>query len=187
MIAALYVDPRGPYAHMPDVDPWPAARDARAYRGPHPVVAHPPCGAWSRLRHLSHGHGADCGPIAVRQAQCHGGVLEQPAHSTLWAHCGLPQPGRCDAHGFTIEVCQVAWGHVARKRTWLYCVGVPQWLAMVTRRKRGTPTHWCSGTYSAGARGCVPDGIRVCTTSQRNLTPPAFAQWLVFLARSTAL
>ena len=41
MIAALYVLPDGPYANLPDVDPWDKARDARLYAGPHPVVAPP--------------------------------------------------------------------------------------------------------------------------------------------------
>lgn len=48
MIAALYVDPRGPYPRMPDVDAWGEQRDARLYAGPYPVVAHPPCQRWGR-------------------------------------------------------------------------------------------------------------------------------------------
>ena len=46
MIAALYVQTGGAYYGLPDVDPWDEARDARLYAGPHPVVAHPPCGQW---------------------------------------------------------------------------------------------------------------------------------------------
>jgi hypothetical protein len=52
VIAALYVDPRGAYAGLPDVDLWDEARDARSYRGPHAVVAHPPCSRWCRLAGL---------------------------------------------------------------------------------------------------------------------------------------
>jgi hypothetical protein len=52
-VAALYVDPRGPYASMPGVDPWDVERDARTYAGPYPVVAHPPCGSWGRFRNLT--------------------------------------------------------------------------------------------------------------------------------------
>ena len=52
-VAALYVDPRGIYAGMPDVELWGLPdRDARAYDGPHPVVAHPPCSRWCRLAGL---------------------------------------------------------------------------------------------------------------------------------------
>ena len=43
-VAALYVDPAGPYANQTGVDlVVPESRDARLYAGPHPVVAHPPC------------------------------------------------------------------------------------------------------------------------------------------------
>ena len=34
MVAALFVQPRGCYANLPDVDPWDEARDARKYAGP---------------------------------------------------------------------------------------------------------------------------------------------------------
>ena len=48
MIAALYVESRGVYAGLPDVDLWDRDRDARTYAGPWPVVAHPPGARWGR-------------------------------------------------------------------------------------------------------------------------------------------
>ena len=48
MIAALFVLANGPYSEVPDVDLWDVERDARLYRGPYPVVAHPPCERWGR-------------------------------------------------------------------------------------------------------------------------------------------
>lgn len=51
MIAALYIDAaRGPYTNMPGIDAWGIERDATLYPGPHPVIAHPPCGPWGRFR-----------------------------------------------------------------------------------------------------------------------------------------
>lgn len=50
MIAALYVDPNGPYPSL--LGPgmcWDAARDARTYPGPWPVIVHPPCARWGPL------------------------------------------------------------------------------------------------------------------------------------------
>lgn len=71
-VAALYVLARGPYASMPDVDPWPARRNALAYTGPHPIVAHPPCGPWAnsgfrKLTKLSLAQGPWLAPAAVVQ------------------------------------------------------------------------------------------------------------------------
>jgi hypothetical protein len=194
-VAALYVDPRGPYFGMQGVDPWDVERDARTYAGPHPVVAHPPCGPWGRLRHLYRGAEHDCAPAAVAAVRRWGGVLEHPARSTLWSHARLPGPGELpdEFSGFTVEVDQCAWGHVARKRTRLYLVGVDRALVESTLRTGGTPTHWASGSRAnpdrpSSRRGSpVPPGIKVCSAQQRRRTPPLFARWLVDLAQSSRL
>jgi hypothetical protein len=186
-VAVLYVDPRGPYPGMPDVDCWDESRDARLYDGPYPVVAHPPCGPWGRLRHLSRHDDPTCGPRAVEQVRAFGGVLEHPQHSLLFAHCGMPKPGELPdtSGGWTLEVCQCDWGHVARKRTWLYLVGVRELGPMPAPRE---PTHWISG--GRGREGKkrnttpVPPGIKVCSAQQRRRTPLAFAEWLVSIART---
>lgn len=180
-VAALYVDPFGPYPRMPNVDAWDESRDARRYAGPFSIVAHPPCGRWGALSHLSQSYDAQLGPLAVEQVRRFGGVLEQPSRSKLWAHCALPEPWCSDRFGFCVEVEQGAWGHVARKRTRLYFVGV-NWAAVAnTIRMRVTPGYWCSGTHSK-ARGQTPPGVKVCSAVQRRRTPPAFAMWLVRLA-----
>jgi hypothetical protein len=193
-IAALYIDPRGPYPTLPGVECWDAARDARTYDGPHPIVAHPPCGPWGRFRHLSRRDNPQLAIRAVAQVRACGGVLEHPAGSLLWRELRLPLPGELpDAYGGrTIEVCQCDWGHVARKRTWLYLVGVD--LAALVMPPPREPTHWISGFRNSSGRsperyarsGCsVPPGIKVCSAQQRRRTPRAFAEWLVSLARST--
>lgn len=41
--AALFVQPDGCYAGLPDVDAWPEHRDARRYAGPLPVVVASSC------------------------------------------------------------------------------------------------------------------------------------------------
>lgn len=191
MIAALYIDPRGPYPRMADVDCWDELRDARNYAGPYAVVAHPPCGPWGNLRHLSHGAARDCAPIALKQVRAHGGVLEHPAGSNLWRAEHLPMPGELadEFGGFTVEVEQVSWGHPARKRTWLYCVGIPRELVLSTIRTGGTPTHWVSGGRNharKGSGGFIPAGIKVCSAQLRRRTPQAFASWLVSLAQAVS-
>lgn len=193
-VAVLYVDENGPYMARDDIDAWGPSRDARIYSGPAPVVAHPPCGPWGALRHLYKGAEHDCAPIAVEQVRQFGGVLEHPARSRLWAECNLPMPGSpVDAFGgFTIQVDQCAWGHVARKTTWLYFVGIPIEKVRVGVLTGGTPTHWISGFRTSTGRSpdhyakngsAVPPGIKICSAQQRRRTPPLFADWLVSLAR----
>ena len=188
-VAALYVDARGVYPKMGGVVCWTSDLDARLYDGPHPVVAHPPCGPWGNLRRQYQGNEHDCGPRAVEQVRKFGGVLEHPARSELWRHCYLPKPGARDAHGFTVQIDQCDWGHVARKPTWLYMVGAQLSSvldAIDEREGSGVPTHWCSGGRNNKTGGSVPPGIKVCSAQQRNRTPRILAEWLVSLARSSA-
>jgi hypothetical protein len=135
-VAALYVDPKGVYAGLPDVEVWDEARDARTYAGPWPVVAHPPCSRWCAIAHLveqryGYKQGDDGGTFlaALEAVRKYGGILEHPAESRAWRKYHLPRPTRYgwsasfDDPGYSTEVDQHVYGHPARKRTWLYYVG----------------------------------------------------------------
>lgn len=177
-MAILYADPHGPYPKMPGCDVWDEARDARLYAGPHPVVAHPPCGPWGMLRWSCTRQDPSCGPAGVQSVRNFGGVLEHPAWSALWEHCEMARPGELpDAHGgISLDVNQVDWGHVARKATWLYLVGVrPEAYPRMPRRD---PTHLV--TTSRRTRG---PSLPEMKKRERHITPPAFAEFLVSLAR----
>lgn len=117
-VVALYVDPRGPYPGLV-TDWYDEKRDARTYTGSLPVVAHPPCGPWGRLRHLSKHDDPQHGIDAVSVVRRLGGVLEHPKDSKLWGACQIPRPDEpADAWGgFTIRVNQVDWGHPCVKPT----------------------------------------------------------------------
>lgn len=185
IVAALYVERGGPYFGMPEVDPWDKDRDARTYPGSLPVVAHPPCGPWGELRHLYKGDEHDCAAHALSAVRQYGGVMEHPHKSKFWAHARVVAPGEFldEYGGFTIDVDQVSWGHVARKRTRLYFVGVDRNAVLSTIRTGGEPTHWCSGSRNPrrkkGSGGIAPPGIKFCSAQQRRRTPRAFAEWLV--------
>lgn len=142
MIAALYVAKNGAYYGLPDVDPWPEERDARLYDGPWPVVAHPPCQRWGRywggsptqMPRLTKGDDQGCFAAALASVRKWGGVLEHPEASAAWDAFGLLAPPRNGGwiaadwlhgnRGWTCCIEQGAYGHQARKATWLYASGV---------------------------------------------------------------
>lgn len=139
MIAALFVDPKGVYAALDDVEVWPEARDARLYAGPYAVVAHPPCARWGRYWYGGPrtpdrkvlGDDGGCFASALASARRWGGVLEHPAYSKAWDAFGLAKPPRAggwvradDRGGWTCQVEQGSYGHRCRKATWLYARGV---------------------------------------------------------------
>jgi hypothetical protein len=138
MIAALYVRTGGAYFGLEGVDPWDEPRDALKYRGPWPVVAHPPCQRWGKMWFGSPGvvaktglrkvKGDDggCFKGALESVRLWGGVLEHPWQSHAWPHFGLSVPPReggwikaDDLGGWTCCVEQGQYGHYARKPTML--------------------------------------------------------------------
>lgn len=101
-VAVLFARADSIYKTMPGCDVYDIERDARTWPGGCPVVAHPPCRAWGRLRKFAKPRDDEksLGPWAVEQVRTWGGVLEHPAESTLFAHCGMPRPGQFpDEHG----------------------------------------------------------------------------------------
>ncbi len=177
-VAALFVRRDSIYKTMPGVDAWDLERDAGKWPGGSPIVAHPPCRGWGRLRQFSYATPEEkqLARTAVLWVRLHGGVLEHPAESYLWIDQGLPRPGKFDGIGYTIEVDQFHWGHRAEKRTWLYIVGCePDDLPPIPKRE-GSPTH-CVRPTKAYPR------LPSITKPEREKTPPAFATWLVELAR----
>lgn len=136
-IAALYVETDGAYFGQPGVDPWDEPRDARKYRGPSPVVAHPPCQRWGRYWHGAPnkpnqyrlGEDGGCFAAALTAVRNYGGVIEHPKDSHAWDYFGLTKPptkgGWVPADrfgGWTCCVWQGHYGHFSGKATWLYAV-----------------------------------------------------------------
>lgn len=154
-------------------DVWDAARDARGYAGLNPVVCHPPCRGWGRLRHLAKPRPDEkaLALFAVQQVRRCGGVLEHPLGSALWHAAALPRPGKVDAWGgWTLLVDQGWWGHPAPKPTYLYIVGC-------TRENVGelpVQLHRAEGRTVN------------LSSADRERTPPAFARFLVQLAAKCA-
>lgn len=137
MVAALFVETDGAYFGVPGVEAWDEPRDARKYRGPHPVVAHPPCQRWGRYWHgapnkphqFRLGEDGGCFAAALTSVRNYGGVIEHPKDSHAWEYFGLHKPpskgGWVQADkfgGWTCCVWQGHYGHFSGKATWLYAV-----------------------------------------------------------------
>ena len=190
-VVALFVDPRGHYPGL--VTRWyDEKRDAMKYAGALPVVAHPPCQLWVNLACVNfkryggeHNRpGNDGGKFAHALAcvRLHGGVLEHPAGSRAWAAYSLRRPegigwdwlgddtqtGRSE---YVCEVWQSAYGHKARKRTWLFYSGSHPPFDLRWER----PT----GTHQVGWFDRIKPTLSKREASE---TPKAFAEDLVRLA-----
>lgn len=185
MIAALYVQTGGVYFGLSGVDPWDEVRDARKYSGPHPVVAHPPCHLWVNFAALNYkrwggehnrpGNDGGCFSAALASVREFGGVLEHPASTNAWAANGLHRPlgigWTARSGGWVCEVWQSAYGHRARKRTWLYavCASPPE-------------LRWdrIPGVAQIGRFDVIKP---VLSPREASATPPEFRDALIEIAR----
>ena len=169
-VAVLFARVDSIYKTFPDCDVYDINRNALTWPGGYPVVAHPPCRTCGKLRQFSKAPASEheLAVWATEQVKCWGGVLEHPEGSKLWSYLGLPPP---------LIVDQFHWGHKARKRTWLYIVGVDPGTLDVPFRS-GEPTHTIGSSLRISGKPDLPK-------RERDVTPIAFAQWLVELAKSS--
>lgn len=213
MVAALFVQTDGCYYGLPHVDPWDKTRDARLYDGPHPVVAHPPCERWGRYwggapttwPRLKKGDDDGCFEAALAAVRKWGGVLEHPEASHAWRHFGLNTPPRTGAWvnadwdgGWTCCIEQGAYGHKARKATWLYACGVNlpslEWgraegeFATLEQgfHSAAERAHWrATGEASAYIKRALEAGRNMrLTDRERAATPIPFRDLLISIAQS---
>lgn len=191
-IAVLFTRKDSVYKSIDGVDVWDVDRDAMLWPGGTQLVAHPPCRAWGRLHRFANPRPGekDLARFAIAKIRQWGGVLEHPKASKLWVDRGLPKPGQgCDEYGgWSIEICQMWWGHRAEKRTWLYICGchprqIPPYpiilgeaaFVVSSSRRKGEDGK----RLKAGDFGFRPE----ITKSEREHTPIKLAKWLVELAR----
>lgn len=173
-VAVLFAREDSVYKSMGIAEIWDAKRNAMKYRGKRPVVAHPPCRAWGKVRGLAKPKAGEkeCAPFALSVVRKNGGIIEHPKGSTLWKEVGLPFPNEFpdEFGGFTIEVDQFDFGHVAHKATYLYIVGVsPLDLPKLPGKRQGKAARSIMGGS---------EGKKECTQYMREYTPPKLAAWL---------
>jgi hypothetical protein len=207
MIAALFVRTGGCYFGLDDVDPWDEARDARAYAGPYPVVAHPPCPRWGKFwagqplwikrtgERKVKGDDDGCFASALASVRRWGGVLEHPWGSHAWPHFGLNTPPReggwimADFEGgWTCCVEQRGYGHYAGKPTLLYAFGCDLRELRWGKTEAQFPPEvvakhglaYCKRAGELAFKGGGKD------SAPRVDTPPGFRDLLISIAESAA-
>lgn len=184
-VAVLFARADSIYKTMPECDVFDIERDARTWAGGMPVVAHPPCRAWGRLRAFAKPRDDEkaLAIFAVDQVRRHGGVLEHPEASSLWPAAKMPRPGAgVDSFGgWTLPISQFWFGHRAEKKTWLYIVGcAPNDLPIMPMKLGDAPC--VIGLWSG--RDKRPGMHRKeISKAEREHTPEELAAWLVELAK----
>ena len=174
MIAVLFARQDSRYKQLDGYDVYDIDRDARHYAADYPVIAHPPCRAWGMLSHMANPRPdeKDLAWFALDQVRKNGGVLEHPTGSRLWKEGKLPLMGQGydDSGGFTLEVDQYDFGHVAHKRTKLYICGITiEQLPELPPKNTAIPTRSICGNVK---------GTKRCTQYQREYTPDGLIDFL---------
>jgi hypothetical protein len=188
-VAALFVRSDSIYKLL-GCDSFDLARPARTFKRDKPIVAHPPCRAWSALKYFARPRYGErrLAIWAVLIARRCGGVVEHPKGSSLWKTMKLPLPQEAPDQwgGYTIEVDQFNFGHAARKRTWLYIVGTYD-LPLAPIRP-GQPTAVChqpDGARRKKERPNTSGRLPTLPQHEREATPRLFAEWLIEIAHRT--
>ena len=182
---ALFCREDSAYKKREAWDVYDASRDATKYEGDLPVAVHPPCRAWGRLSHMAFRDGTPPEKIeaeknfalfAIEKVRKNGGILEHPSGSKLWQI--LPDVGDAsdDWGGFTIEIDQYDFGHVAHKKTKLYICGMDAWSIPELPAPDNT-IHLCEKGKKRSICGNV-EGTTRCTQYQREYTPERLIDWI---------
>jgi hypothetical protein len=189
-VAALFVMQDSIYKRL-GCDCYDRDRDAMTYTGDFPVIAHPPCQLWGKMAKINYirwggdhnrpGNDGGMFRFALDTVNRCGGVLEHPAGSYAWPAHGLRRPELLgwskSGIGWVCEVWQSAYGHKARKKTWLYCYGTERPLLPRLERKKGT--HQIGFHDQRGKAANKPTLSKL----EANETPVEFAYYLIELAQ----
>lgn len=126
-IPVLFTQKKSLYNNFEIFDCYDEKRNAFNFSGRCPVIAHPPCRLFSRLRKFSKADVSEkkCAFFALSQVRMFGGILEHPRSSTLWQDGNFDLSGNLDQYGGFLRSVNLSWfGFPAEKKTMLYFVGI---------------------------------------------------------------
>lgn len=176
MTTVLFTQANSVYEKL-GCDCWNIERDARNYAGSDPVIAHPPCRAWSKCKGLAKPLPGEkeLAKLSIDIIRKNGGVLEHPRSSGLFWNGFLPMPGSGDEYGgFSICIDQFWFGHKCQKPTLLYIVGISEKELPSIPYRLDCITHSLFSGKSKKRRN-----LKELAKNLRSATPIAFAEWLI--------
>lgn len=127
MIPVLFTAANSLYNNNPVFDCYDVTRNAFTFYSKNPLIAHPPCRLFSKLRGLSTApiKEKQCAFFALDKVRTNGGILEHPRSSTLWLSGNFNLSGAPDQYGGFLRSVDLSWfGYPAQKKTMLYFVGL---------------------------------------------------------------
>ena len=127
MIPVLFTQDNSNYDKIKLFDCYDIKRNALSFVGRIPLIAHPPCRKFSKLRGLSTAPLSEkkLAFFALAKIRQFGGILEHPRSSTLWLNGNFNLDGSVDTYGGFLRSVDLSWfGYPARKKTMLYFCGI---------------------------------------------------------------
>ena len=127
MIPVLFTQEKSNYDKIKLFDCYDIKRNALSFNGRVPLIAHPPCRKFSKLRGLSTAPLSEkkLAFFALSKVRQFGGILEHPRSSTLWINGNFNLDGSIDTYGGFLRSVDLSWfGFPARKATMLYFCGI---------------------------------------------------------------
>lgn len=115
MVSVLCVAENSNYFQY-DLDLWTKQRNAYNFNSNNPIIAHPPCAQWSRLKGLANYNELEkqLGSFCYEKIISNGGILEHPLESSLWKYLNIKPTVNCQLNWF---------GFPAVKKTGLFIYG----------------------------------------------------------------
>ena len=127
MIPVLFTQENSNYDKIKLFDCYNIKRNALSFTDRIPLIAHPPCRKFSKLRGLSTAPLSEkkLAFFALARIRQFGGILEHPRSSTLWKNGNFNLDGSIDSYGGFLRSVDLSWfGFPARKKTMLYFCGI---------------------------------------------------------------
>lgn len=126
-IPVLFVQQNSNYYNFDYFDCFDEKRNALTSQAREPLIAHPPCRKFSKLRSLSNAPTKEkqLAFFALEKIRRFGGILEHPKSSTLFKTGNFKLDGSIDDYGGFLRVVNLSdFGFQAVKPTMLYFVGL---------------------------------------------------------------